>query len=220
MPVWITCQSATLDQFAASFRGLFSKPQFKYFVTVLLGLIECQERRTLCGLLRQVAEKIPLWGLSRFLTHAPWSVTELAEAWQARFRSQMAAQVQAEHARQRALRPRRPGHPKATVVTGCLILDDSTHEKPRGRKMLGLGRHHSTIKGKRVTGHSLMTGLYILLGRSCPLEPQMYRQKVTCQSEGCPFASKIDLAIRMIEAFQPVSGRHPYPRSSGQLVHV
>jgi hypothetical protein len=34
----------------------------------------------------------------------------------------------------------------------------------------------------------------------------MYRQKVTCQTEGCPFASKIDLAIRMIEAFQPVAG--------------
>jgi hypothetical protein len=51
-----------------------------------------------------------------------------------------------------------------------------------------------------------MTGLYILLGRSCPLEPQMYRQKVTCQTEGCPFASKIALAIRMIETFQPVVG--------------
>jgi hypothetical protein len=33
------------------FRGVFTLPQWKYFVTVLVGLVPCDERRTLSALL-------------------------------------------------------------------------------------------------------------------------------------------------------------------------
>jgi hypothetical protein len=61
-------------------------------------------------------------------------------------------------------------------VTGYLIGDDSTIEKRKGKKMEGLGRHHSTSEDKRVPGHSLVESLYVLLGRRCPLAPQLYRR--------------------------------------------
>jgi hypothetical protein len=40
------------------------------------------------------------------------------------------------------------GRPKKTVVTGFLVIDDSPHEKPKGKVMEGLGVHYSTTEGK------------------------------------------------------------------------
>jgi hypothetical protein len=89
-------------------------------------------------------------------------------------------------------------------VTGYLIGDDSTQHKPKGKKMGGLGTHHSTTHDTGVTGHSLMQCLYVLLGRRCPLLPQMYRQKDVCEREGVPFQSKVDMMETTIREFEPV----------------
>lgn len=206
MPVPIICLDACLRQFATVFRGCFSKPQYKYLVTVLLALMLCQEPRTLSGLQRQVAGGPSLSGLSRYLSEAPWSAEAVAATWLARFRRQMAPLVEAEHKRQRASRAKRRGHPKATVVTGYLIGDDSTMHKRRGKKMGGLGVHYSTTERKSVPGHSLVLSLYVLLGRRCPQPPQMYRQKADCEAAGVPFRSKIDLMEENIRTFEPVPG--------------
>jgi SRSO17 transposase len=206
MPIPIVCLDVCLRQFVAAFDRCFNKPQRKYLVTVLLALMLCQEAHTLSGLLRQVAEDTSLSGLSRFLAVAPWSTEALVGTWLERFRNQLRPLVEAEHRRQRGTRPRRPGRPTATVVTGYLIGDDSTMVKRKGKKMAGLGRHYSTSEGKPVTGHSLVQGLYVLLGRRCPLAPQLYRQKTVCEAEGVPFRSKVELVLEMIRTFQPVAG--------------
>ncbi|MFQ5612837.1 MAG: hypothetical protein ACE5H9_11955 [Anaerolineae bacterium] len=131
MPKPIVCLSEPLRQYLEAFRHCFSQRQWKYFVTVLLGLIECEERKTLTGLLRVVGERISLSGLSRFMNRWAWPVEEVAQTWQARFGERLAPQVQAEHERLKAKRPKRRGRPKRTVVTGYLILDDSVHKKPK-----------------------------------------------------------------------------------------
>lgn len=210
MPKPIICLSAPLRQFAEAFRHCFSQRQWKYFVTVRLGLVECEERRTLSGLLRLVGERISLSGLSRFLSRWPWSPQAVAETWLARFRQQMEPPVQAEHTRQRTERPMRRGRPKATVVTGYLILDDSVHTKPKGRKMGGLGWHYSATEKRVVKGHCLFGGLYLLLGRECPLPPRLYRQKEVCEREGVPFQSKVEMAVEEIERFEPVPHTHTH----------
>lgn len=210
MPKPIICLSAALRQFAEAFRPCFSKRQWKYFVTVLLGLVECEQRRTLRGLLAGVGEKVSLCGLSRFFTRWRWSAAEVAQTWLKRFREQMQPLVEAEHQRQKAEREKHRGRPRATVVTGYLILDDSVHTKPKGRKMKGLGRHYSSTEKRVVHGHCLFTGLYVLLGRRCPLQPRLYRQKAVCQKEGVAFKSKIDLAVEEIKQFEPVEGTHTH----------
>lgn len=206
MPVPIICLDRRVRQFAERLRDCFSKPQFEYFVTVLLGLLLCQEPHTLSGLLRQITKGPSLSGLSRFLSDAPWEAEAVAATWLKRFREQMQPKVAAERERQRQERGVRRGRPKTAVVTGYLIGDDSTIQKRKGKKMQGLGKHHSTTEGKRVVGHSLVQGLYVLLGRRCPLAPQMYRQQQVCTREGVPFRSKIELMIERIRTFEPVAG--------------
>lgn len=210
MPKPIVCLSEQLCQYLEAFRTCFSKRQWKYFVTVLLGLIECEERKTMTGILRVVGEHISLSGLSRFLSKWPWSPAEVTQVWLGCFRQRMTELVQVEHDRLEAERPQAIGRPKATVVTGYLIFDDSVHSKPKGRKMGGLGQHYSNTEHRVVSGHCLFTGLYVLLGQRCPLEAQMYRQRAVCQQEGVPFQSKIDMAVNQIEGFEPVTGTHTH----------
>lgn len=206
MPKPIVCLSAALRQYLESFRSCFSKRQWKYFVIVLLGLVECEERKTLSGLRRWVAERSSLSGLSRFMSKWPWSTESVAQTWLVRFREKQKELVQNEHERQKADLPKSVGRPKATVVTGYLIFDDSVHSKPKGRKMAGLGQHFSNSEQRTVTGHCLFTGLYVLLGQRCPLPCQLYRQKAVCQQEGVLFESKIQMATHQIENFEPVVG--------------
>ena len=72
--------------------------------------------------------------------------------------------------------------------------------------MEGLGVHHSTTEEKRVLGYNLVENLYVLLGRRCPLAPQLYRQQVVCEKEGVPFQSKIARMEQTIRTFDPVAG--------------
>jgi SRSO17 transposase len=206
MPVPIICVDEEICQFAERFREVFSKPQYQYFVTVLLGLMECEGNRTLTGLLRQSAQMPSLAGLSRFLSEAPWDEAAVADRWLRHFREEMQPKVSAALQRERQMQPKHRGRPKAPVVTGYLIGDDSTMHKRKAKKMEGLGRHHSTTEDKRVPGQSLVQSLYVLMGRRCPLAPQFYRQQAVCEKEEVPFASKIELMKETIRTFEPVGG--------------
>jgi hypothetical protein len=192
-------------QFSRSFRSCFTRPQRRYFEIVLAALLLCEGAKTLTNLLRQLVVTASLPGLSRFLGHAPWAPAAVASAWRQRFAAQVAPLVAADLARQRALQPRRRGRQPTPVVTGYLIGDDSTCAKPHAAKQAGLGRHHSTSEQRRVQGHSLVQGLYVLAGRQCPLAPQLYRQQAVCDREGVPFQSKIDLVEALIRAHEPVA---------------
>ena len=112
--------------FAERFRPLYSKPEYQYFVTVLLGLMECDGRRTLSGMLREVGQSPSLSGLSWFLTEAPWCSEAVVASWQRHFRAEMQPLVTAEREQQRHQQPKRRGRPKQPLVTGYVIGDDST----------------------------------------------------------------------------------------------
>ena len=190
MPIPIVCLDARVRQWASNVAACFSKPQYQHFVTVLLGLLLCQEARTLTGLRRQVAGGASVASLSRFLARASWDEAAVARAWRARFDTQAAPLVQTARERQRQTRPRQVGRPKAPLVIGYLIGDDSTLAKPKGPKMEGVGHHYSSTAAARVRGHSLVQGLYVLQERRCPLAPQLYQQKSVCAAHGVPSAAR------------------------------
>lgn len=213
MPIPIVGYSAALGQFAAAFAACFTSAGSLHFVTVLLGLIQAPERRTLSGLRRCVLGAGSLSALSRFCSAGAWTPARLAAAWQARFRGQLAPQIQAEHARQRAARPRRCGRPARTRVPAYALFDDSPIGKhPQGQQapMAGVGAHYSTTAKGVITGHSLFTGLLVVLGRRCPLPPRLYRQRAVAEREGVRFQSKVDLAIAAVEQLQPLAGTEPH----------
>lgn len=210
MPQPVHIRDERLTRYLHVFCSVFSLPQWKYFVTVLLGLLHCDERRSLSALLRHVVVGVTIFGVCHFMRAAPWSVDRLTAVRQAYFYEQMAPVVAAAHRELRAQQPRRRGRRKRTVVTGYLILDDSTHVKRYARAQQGLGQHYSSAERGVVTGHSLFQSVYLLAGRVLPLTPRLYRRKETCEAEGVPFASKIDLAYQEVITFTPPPDTHTH----------
>ncbi|HEY1353495.1 MAG TPA: hypothetical protein VGF67_28125 [Ktedonobacteraceae bacterium] len=200
------CLDAEVRQCAERFRSAFSKPQEESFVTVLLGLLECEGRRTLSGIMSKVAQPPSLSGWSRFFAESPWMAQALVTIWLERIRNEMEPLVEAEREQQRQVQPKRRGRPQDPLVTGYLIGDASTMRKPKGRKMAGLGKHHSTTHEQRIIGQSLVAGLDVLLDRRCPLAPQLDRQEKVCESEEVVFESTIALMETFIRPFEPVVG--------------
>jgi len=128
MPVPIICLDEEVRYFAQRFQNLFSKPQYQYLVTVLLGLMECEGRRTLSDLLRQMGAGPSLAGLSRFLSQAPWEAKAVVECPLRHFRETMQPQVAAELQRQRQEQPKHRGRAKQPVgssVSDRGRLDDA-----------------------------------------------------------------------------------------------
>ena len=148
----IIIQDATLRNYLGAFHDVFGAPQWKYFETVLMGMIHCQASRTLSSLLRGIAGWVTVSGLSRFLISPAWTSDELARARYAFFREEVTPLVAKAHATQRLDQPKRKGRPSPTVVTGYLILDDSTHVKRYAKKMNGLGWHYSSTDQRSLPG--------------------------------------------------------------------
>ncbi len=204
MPIPMIGLNAVLRQHLLRYRQLFTLPQWPYLVTVLLGMVQCEGRQTMTAWLRVARTGITLWGLSPFLTHAPWDEEAMGRQWFQDFRGHAQVVIEAACDQQRATRPKRRGRPKTPVVTGYLIFDDSVQHKPRGKRMRGLGKHDSTTAERVVSGHNLVQGLYVVQERRCPLTPQRYRTKTTCERDGVAFHSKIDLVRQQVETFVPL----------------
>ena len=206
----IIIQESSLRNYLSAFQDVLRPAQWTYFETVLMGLIHCQASRTLSGLLRTVAVLVSVWDLSRFLVSPRWSAARLAEVRYRVFCAEVQPLVAAAHEAQRLNRPRQKGRAKATVVTGYLILDDSTHVKRYAKQMSGLGWHYSGTDQRTMPGHSLFQGLYRVEDRQFPLDPQMYIQKSVCEQEQRPFQSKVDLAVSVVEHFEPLPETHTH----------
>jgi len=208
MPHPIVCQDERLHQYLQSFQTLFSHPQYKHFVTVLMGLLLGEAGHTISHIHRAVSGKGSIASLSRFLSTSPWDHQYVNQYHFARFCRVMQPKIEEDRQRKYAEIRKQKRHSRRPIppVTGYLIGDDSTMLKPKGRKMEGIGRHHSTTHDTQVNGHSLVQCLYTVLGRSCPLEPLLYRQKKTAEKEKIPFLSKIDLMIQKMKNFVPPSG--------------
>jgi hypothetical protein len=67
-------QDATLRNYLEAFHPKFNAPQWKYFVTVLMGLPHREGSKALSGILRQVAVVVTMSGLSRFMVRPAWSL--------------------------------------------------------------------------------------------------------------------------------------------------
>ena len=206
----IIIQEGSLRNYLSAFQDVLRPAQWTYFETVLMGLIHCQASRTLSGLLRTVAVLVSVWDLSRFLVSPRWSAARLAEVRYRVFCAEVQPLVAAAHEAQRLNRPRQKGRAKATVVTGYLILDDSTHVKRYAKQMSGLGWHYSGTDQRTMPGHSLFQGLYLVEDRQFPLDSQMYIQKSVCEQEQRPFQSKVDLAVSVVEHFEPLPETHTH----------
>lgn len=124
MPQPIICLNEEVCHFTEHFRAVFSKLQYQYFVTALLGLMECKGKCMLSGVPSKVGELLisvggkqpqvymlsgvpskvgeppSLSGLSWFFSEASWVQEALVVIWLEHFRAEMQPLVEAEREQQ------------------------------------------------------------------------------------------------------------------------
>jgi hypothetical protein len=211
MPKPIICQSDAIRQELNTYEELFSETQMGYLETVAMGLVEAKGRRTLTELTREVADEIEVEALSRFFGEMHWSPRLLMGEMMVNLSHRIEPEIKLEAKnRQKKREVELKRRIRVAPVTGYLIIDDSTHEKPYAKKMGGLGYHWSGVKKEVVKGHSMVGTIYHILDHRIPYAVQMYRQKSVCEDEGVAFASKIDLAVGRVLAFDAAKGTHTH----------
>ncbi|WP_257346995.1 hypothetical protein [Pseudalkalibacillus decolorationis] len=91
------------------------------------------------------------------------------------------------------------------------IVDDTQCKKDRTTcRMEGLDHHFSHSDGKTVWSHSLLTPHLFSEGHSLSWDFHPYLREVFCQSHGQTFKSKNDLAIELIQSYQPLEDEQVY----------
>jgi hypothetical protein len=115
------CLASSFLGNAIAFRGKLNATQWKYFVTVLMGLVHCEGSKTLSGMLQKVAVAVTISGLSRFLISPAWSAAESEKIRCQQFVQQVQPMVAQA----------RRGRPRPTMATGYLILDELVQIYPK-----------------------------------------------------------------------------------------
>jgi len=174
---------AEVEEAFAPFREVMSRPQFRHFMRLVLGLIlPCSKKKTVQAIAEGYAEGRDRSCLSRFLERSPWKV---------------------EKALNRALGILHQQLPKKSGRLSYLILDDSANEKT-GRKIEGAGWFHDTMNLKRhIFGHNYVMSLAQVSGVCFPVGVRLYLKEQFCLEHGMTFKTKNELAAELIAAYRP-----------------
>jgi len=78
--------------------------------------------------------------------------------------------------------------------TGFFIIDESTNPK-RGKKMEFVGYNHSSIEGKQILSHSVVTSYLQYQDIDYPLLGDVYKKKEDCTKKE-EFKTKIQIATK------------------------
>jgi hypothetical protein len=173
-----------IEKHLEQFKPIFTKPQHRNFSTYILGLIASEGRKNIDAINRLYVDHRDQSTLNRFLTESPWSVTRLEE---------------------RRLSLARMGLPVEEGSTGSLIIDDTINRKT-GKHMEDAGYHYSSVEGKSVWSHDLVTSHYVNGETEYPVSLRLYVKKDVCMEKGRAFKTKIQLACEQIEGFDPPPG--------------
>jgi hypothetical protein len=178
---------AEVEEVFAPFRGVLSRPQYRHFLCLVLGLIlPSSKKKTVQSIAESYASGRDRSCLSRFLERSPWEV---------------------EKAVNQALELLYRQLPKQRWGLSCLILDDSSNEK-FGRKIEGAGWLHDPMNLKRhIFGHNYVMSLAQVGGVCFPVGVRLYLKHEFCMSRGMGFRTKNELAAELITSYAPRFGK-------------
>lgn len=173
-----------------------SKPQMNHLLTFIHGIILTDGRVNVAQIRRSTGDARDLSCMTRFLNESPWCPNRVT-----RRRIQFIIN-RIQKARTKA------GDPRPIVF---FIVDDTQSKKDRSTKrMEGLDNHFSHSDGKTVWSHCIVTAHVVSEDHSFAWDFRSYFRESYCQEEGIPFKSKNDLAIELINSYQPSDDEQVY----------
>lgn len=182
------------DDFAEylnEYNDILSKPQQHHFQTYTVGLVTCENKRTMTNInvTRLPEERKDDSSLNRFVSEYKWSEDEVEQRRVALLREDVTTWLD----------NRDGGRP----VTTYLIFDDSVHENT-GKHIAGAGSYRagSAYKwGKKMVSSQLRVGPF-----SLPYWADFYLKKEYCEAEGLDFHTTTEMVREQILNFEPLPG--------------
>lgn len=192
----VTFYSAIV-KFLLALQIQMSGPQFNHLLHMMHGIILCDGRKNISQIRRNTGDYRHLSCITKFLKNSTWCANRLQRR---RMRFLMETL--------RRERAKRGDHRPVTF----LIVDDSGCKKDNSTKHIeGLDFHYSHNDGKSVWSHCLVTAHVVSAGYSLAWDFRPYFREEYCKANKLTFKSKNDLAVELIEDYEP---------SKDELVYV
>jgi SRSO17 transposase len=189
------------DNFVALFSANLTRPAQRHLIALLIALIIYDGRKNLAGLNRA------LWGpchkssLNRFVSEGTWSACHFEQLRLDYLNRQVRGYLAAHRA-------------KGQSVNAFLCIDDTNNPKT-GECANGTAYQYSHLAGGLIRCYCLVTAVVVIGPFVLPLSFQLYRPKPKGSASGDDpslgqYPSKIELAVRLIQEWQPPQGTQPF----------
>lgn len=197
MTEYIVKRWCRFDNFVALFATKLTKPAKRHLLHLLIALIIFDGRKNLAGLNRALFAPTHTSSLSRFISEASWDEAEFE-------------QIRVEELSRHVQRWLAHHKAKNQKLPAFLCIDDTNNPKT-GTKTAWTSYQYSHLAGGAIRCFCLVTALVVIGPWKIPLDFQLYRKKAECFQTGQAqlFVSKVDLAVGLIEGWQPLEGLEP-----------
>jgi SRSO17 transposase len=186
------------DNFVALFTTKLGKPARRHLLAILIAFIIYDGRKNIAGLNRALFAPCHKSSLSRFISEASWSAEEFE-------------QTRLTHLN-RCLRRYLTSHTRQGQSLPAFLCIDDTNNPKTGTQAPGTAYQYSHLAGGLIRCYCLVTAVMVIGPYVIPLTFQLYLprpKQVESKVELAQYASKIELAVRLIREWQPPEGTQP-----------
>jgi SRSO17 transposase len=176
-------------KFLLALRLQMSEPQFNHLLHIVHGIILCEGRKNISQIRRSSGDYRHLSCITRFMKNSTWNANRI----QRRRMQFLMEKIRRERAKRNDHRP----------IT-FFIIDDTSCKKDNSTKHIeGLDFHYSHNDGKGVWSHCIVTAHIVSAGYSFAWDFRPYFREEYCTTHKLTFRSKNDLAVELIQAYEP-----------------
>lgn len=200
MTAYIVKRWQGFGNFVTLFTTKLTKPAQRHLLALLIALVSYDGRKNVAGLNRALFAPCHSSSLHRFLSEGSWSAGEFEQ----KRLDYLDRKVRRYLAKYRA---------KGQLVNAFLCIDDTNNPKS-GILAPGTAYQYSHLAGGLIRCYCLVTGIVLIGPYVIPLSFQLYQPPATASrnilARQTPNPSKIELAQRLIHAWQPPAGTRPF----------
>jgi SRSO17 transposase len=189
------------DNFVTLFTTGLTRPAQRHLIALLIAFIIWEGRKNIAGLNRALFAPVHSSTLARFVSEGSWSAQEFEQIRLAYLNRQVRRYLDSHKAH-------------GQTLNAFLCIDDTNNPKT-GNCAEGTAYQYSHLAGGLIRCYCLVTAVVVIGPYVIPLSFQLYRPRPKTELSTPPpdhqqYPTKIELAVRLIQEWQPPVGTKPF----------
>ena len=197
MLLYILKRWSRFGNYLALFETGLNQAATRHFRHFLVAFILYVGTKNITGLNRSTFNRCHLSSFDRFITEGSWEARDFER-------------IRLDYLNRKLRRFLDTRQAKGQLVPAFLCIDDTNNPKV-GHKADWVSRQYSHLAGGNILCWCMVTGIMVVGDYTIPFSFRLYRRKEDCIAKGQPqlYRSKLELAIQLIEEWQPPQGTKP-----------